>query len=293
MSIAEFVKRDLRSRLLLGGQPPVDLKLEALAEHYAVSHTPVRAAVAELVAEGVLLKGPNRRLLVAPRVQRDRNLASQPPHEPPQPPRDLLKVVEHDLVNLSLQGEAIFLREEAAAQKYDASRSAIRTVFSRLAGTGLLRHLPRRGWQLRPFRQVDMQAFNEIREVLELKALELAQQRLAPARIESILAGNVLPASDAETPKIDNSLHSYFIEQAGNPYIKDFFERHGRYYDILFDWEDLDRSAAIETVRQHRHILEAILRQDWQTAKSALSWHIRWNHPILGKVVGHHESGEA
>jgi DNA-binding GntR family transcriptional regulator len=286
MSIVEYVKEDLRSRLLSGQQPPTDLKLETLAEHYAVSYTPVRSAVAELVAEGVLLKGSNRRLVVAPRSGGCNDVTLRPSPKPPEPPRDLLKVVERDLVNLSLQGEAIFLREEAAAQKYDTSRSVIRTIFSRLAGTGLLRHFPRRGWQLRPFRQEDMQAFNEIREVLELKALELAQERLARERIQGILDGNVLPASERDAPLIDNSLHIYIIEQAGNPYIKDFFERQGRYYEILFDWEDLDREAAIETVRQHRQILEAILRQDWQTAKSALSWHIRWNHPILGRVVG-------
>jgi DNA-binding GntR family transcriptional regulator len=286
MSIAEFVKQDLRARLLSGQQPPADLKLEALAEHYEVSFTPVRTAIAELVAEGVLLKGSNRRLLPGP-PQNGTNGSAIPlaPHPRPEPPRDLLKVIERDLVNESIKGEAIFLREEAAAKRYGVSRSVIRSTFSRLAGTGLLRHIRRRGWQLRPFRQEDMQSFNEIREVLELKALELAEQRLVPEQIQRILDGNAFPASEADAPRIDNSLHLYIIEQAGNPYITDFFERQGRYYEILFDWEDLDRDAAIETVRQHRQILEAILRQDWQTAKSALSWHIRWNHPILGKVV--------
>jgi DNA-binding GntR family transcriptional regulator len=285
MSIAEFVKRDLRSRLLSGQQPPADLTLESLAEHYEVSFTPVRAAVAELVAEGVLLKGTNRRLVAAPIAADSSDSGAAADEALPEPPRDLLKVIETDLIRLSVEGEPVFLREEAAAQKYGASRSAIRNIFHRLAGLGLLLHIPRRGWQIRPFRQEDMQAFNEVREVLELKALELAQPRIAPERIEELLDANRLPSSDSEPPRIDNSLHAYIIEQAGNHYIRDFFERQGRYYEILFDWEDLDRETAIETVRQHRQILEAILRQDWQSARSALSWHIRWNHPILSKVI--------
>jgi DNA-binding GntR family transcriptional regulator len=250
-----------------------------------VSFTPVRAAVAELVAEGVLLKGANRRLVPAPSAACTKSKPGSPANSLPVPPRDLLKVVETDLIRLSLEGEAVFLREEAAAQRYGASRSAMRNVFHRLAGLGLLLHIPRRGWQIRPFRQEDMHAFNEVREVLELKALELAQPRLEPARIQELLDRNRLPASDADPPQIDNSLHAYIIEQAGNHYIRDFFDRQGRYYEILFDWEDLDRDTAIETVRQHRQILEAMLRQDWQSARSALSWHIRWNHPILSQII--------
>jgi len=287
MSITSYVKQDLRSRLRSGQQLPAELTLESLADHYEVSFTPVRAAVAELVAEGVLLKGANRRLIAAPRpASANGGSAERVAETAPEPPRDLLKIVESDLVRLSLRGEAAFLREEAAAQRYAVSRSAIRNVFHRLAGLGLLRHIPRRGWQIRPFRQEDMQAFNEIREVLELKALELAQARLAPSKIQALLDRNLFPASDAEWPQIDNSLHAYIIRKAGNPYIKDFFERQGRYYQFLFDWEDQDREVAIETVRQHRQILEAILRRDWRSAKSALSWHIRWNHPILSKFVG-------
>ncbi len=287
MSITSFVKQDLRSRLRSGRELPAGLTLESLADHYEVSFTPVRAAVAELVMEGVLLKGANRRLVPAPGAAESHGSPADVSEESiPKPPRDLLKLVEGDLVEFSFEREAVFLREEAAAQRYQVSRSAIRNVFHRLAGLGLLRHIPRRGWQIRPFCQEDMQAFNEIREVLELKALELAQPRMVPSKIQALLDRNLFPASDADWPQIDNSLHAYILEQAGNPYIKDFFDRQGRYYEILFDWEDQDREAAIETVRQHRQILEAIIRQDWQSAKSALSWHIRWNHPILSKVVG-------
>jgi DNA-binding GntR family transcriptional regulator len=286
MSIAQYVKEDLRSRLRSGQPLPTELTLESLAGHYEVSFTPVRAAVAELIAEGMLVKGANRRLVAAPlAAQANGERGKLPPEALPEPPRDLLKVVEGDLIRMSLEGKAVFLREEAAAGRYGISRSAIRNIFHRLAGMGLLLHIPRRGWQVRPFRQEDMQAFNEIRELLELKALELAQPRLEPARIQTLLDGNRFAASDAEWPQIDNTFHAYIVEQAGNHYIRDFFERQGRYYEMLFDWEDLDREIATETVRQHRQILEAILRQDWQAARSALSWHIRCNHPILSTIM--------
>jgi DNA-binding GntR family transcriptional regulator len=203
-----------------------------------------------------------------------------------EPPRDLLKLVEHELVKLSLGGAEAHVREEAIAQQYGVSRSAMRNILHRLAGLGLLTHIPRRGWRVRPFRQADLEAFLDVRELLELKALDLARDRLEPQRIQEILDRNQLPTRPGEAPQNDNSLHAYIIEQAGNPYISDFFERHGRYYAILFEWEDQNEAAAVQAVEQHRQILSAILRQDWEAARSLLAWHIRSNHPVLGKIVG-------
>jgi DNA-binding GntR family transcriptional regulator len=121
--------------------------------------------------------------------------------------------------------------------------------------------------------------------VLELKALELARPHLLPEDLQSLLSENVAPATESEPVRIDNSLHAYLIDKANNYYIKDFFRRHGPYYEILFDWEDQDRETAIETVHQHREILEALLKQSWRGARKALSYHIRHNHPILTRVV--------
>src|SRR6478736_10226005 len=100
MSISEYVEQDLRSRLRSGQELPTELTLEWLADHYEVSITPVRAAVAELVTKGILLKGANRRLISAPDASdahRDPTTVSG--ESIPEPPRDLLKVVERDLVH--------------------------------------------------------------------------------------------------------------------------------------------------------------------------------------------------
>lgn len=283
MSIATYIKEDLAARLSTGQELPAQLTLDALAEHYDVSFTPVRSAVAELIAEGLIEKGPNRRLAAS--AQRNGRTSQKKPRKLPQPPCDPFEIVANDLVKLSFEGEPIYLREEATAEKYGISRSAIRNILHRLAGTGMLDHIPRRGWRVRPFRQEDLQSFLEVRELLELKALELARPHLIEKDLQALLDGNCLPTSRKEAPKIDNGLHAYIVEKAGNAYITDFFDRHGAYYDILFDWEDQDRDTAIETVRQHRDILSALLKKDWRAARKALSYHIRCNHPILGKIV--------
>ena len=97
---------------------------------------------------------------------------------------------------------------------YNSASRAFRSYFARrrpprstaLAGllfdksfTGWLvaafcEHLPRRGWQLRPFRQADLDAYIDMRVTLELKALDLAWPRLVDEELQAILDGNRLPA---------------------------------------------------------------------------------------------------
>ena len=67
-TIREFIKEDLVRRL--GSEPATTagLTIPALARRYGVSFTPVRAALRDLVAEGILLKQANGRV----RADRDR-----------------------------------------------------------------------------------------------------------------------------------------------------------------------------------------------------------------------------
>ena len=299
-SISTYIQNDLAARLRAGRELPTTLTIDALADHYDVSFTPVRTAVAKLLDEGLLIKGANRRL--APVRLPTSNAGSSRPKELaalrlPEPPQDPFERIVNDLLQQSLLGEAVYLREEATADKYAVSRSTIRHTFHRLAGEGMLNHIPRHGWQLRPFRQSDLDAFIDVREVLELKALELSRKRLEKCKLQRMLAANTQPASSLESPvaapHIDESLHAYLLETSGNVYIQDFFERQGRYFRLLFEWEDRDRATALETARQHRQILTALLDQNWSKARKELSQHIRDHHPLLSQLSPNANAGHA
>jgi len=285
MNIATYIRNDLGSHLEAGRQLPAELTLDALARHYEVSYTPVRTAIAALTEDGLLNRKPNGRLEAAntptPGAETKYDHAESAPKSSTE---DATTLITDELVRLSLAGKTVHLREEATAEKYGLSRSAMRNLFHHIAGQGLLEHIPRRGWRVRPFRQQDLQSFIEVREALELRALDLARPHLVEAELRAMLDGNLEPTSDDCEVAIDNSLHGYLVEKAGNWYIQDFFERHGHYYGILFDWEDQDRATAIATVAQHREILTNLLDRKWQRARRALSSHIRENHPILSQI---------
>src|SRR3954470_13793972 len=176
MSIATFIKQDLIAGIRSGEIKSERLTLDALSKRYSVSATPVRIAVRELIEEKYLKKGDNGRLA----IHFDSPAGSA---ALPEEPTDWGHVIANDLVQLSLEGVPVLLREETTAEKYGISRSSIRQIFHRLAGRGILEHLPRRGWQLRPFRQEDLDAYIRVRAGLELLALDLAWPRLVDEQL--------------------------------------------------------------------------------------------------------------
>lgn len=281
MTMAGYIAADLRRRLG-GRQPPPPLTLQALAAEYEVSLTPVRAAIRQLLAEGLLQRRNNGRLSIGRRRPPRPRGAAPLPDRPSVLSQTLQRQAAADVVAHSLRGQACFLREEEAAARYGVGRTALRQAFHRLAGQGLLEHVPRHGWQVRPFDERDMLAYLEVRETLERQALALAYPRLERPRLEVILAGN-LPRPPAE--RLDNSLHRYWIELSGNRYIAAFFAQHGVYYTALFDQAALDAHVVAEMAAQHRAILEALLAERLPAAQEALSVHIRSQAPVVRKLL--------
>ena len=276
VTLAAFIREDLKSRIL-GGTLTGKVTLRDLSERYLVSLTPVREAVEALVRQKVLHKEESGRLAVPQALPRSGRAPA-----PPQP-RDGHAVIASDLMRRSLRGEAEFLREEAAAERYGVGRTVLRHVFSRLAGAGMLEHVPRRGWRVRPFREEDMHAYLEVRELMEVKALDLARPRLDPAVLERILEKDRPRAGAAS--EVDTELHPYLIEQSGNRFIQDFFRRHGAYYTTLFYYAALGASVVSEMARQHQGILEDLLDRRWDRARAALAMHIRDQAPVMRKMM--------
>tara|TARA_B110000003_G_scaffold52498_1_gene52089 strand:- start:5376 stop:6239 length:864 start_codon:yes stop_codon:yes gene_type:complete len=286
VKLSSRIQNDLGSQLM-NNSLSVPLTMDGLSQHYGVSYTPIRQALDGLIEDGLIRKKENGRLeLIKPNKQKSIEIST---YESSQDRIPCTQITE-ELVQLSLSGKEIFVREEATAKKYNISRSSLRQFLQRLAGEGLILHIPRRGWLVKPFRQQDLQAFLEVREAMELKALELARSKLtsseAKAKLRQVKSSNKIHQNGKVRAIIDNSLHQYLIELAANPYIDDFFQRHGKYYSILFKWEGGDEKAASEAVTQHHEIIDALLAQNWLLAKKLLSHHLHSNHPVLSNLRG-------
>jgi DNA-binding GntR family transcriptional regulator len=287
MSLVTHIKNEIGSRLEKSEDLQIPLTVQGLSEHYGVSYTPVREAIGELIEVGLIRKKSNGRLEAITPKKRSKKSNFQTQQEPEKKP---VENITKKLVAISLGGEECFVREEATASKHGLTRSTMRQILQRLAGEGLLEHVPRRGWRVKPFRQEDMDAFIEVREVMELKALDLAKTKLgspeSQRKLRQIKENNQLANGKKGQAKIDNTLHAYLIDLAANPYINDFFNRHGRYFTILFNWEGENEKAAVQAVTQHHEIIDALLAQNWSLAKKRLSHHLHSNHPVLRNLRG-------
>ncbi len=280
MKISDYIEEDLAVRLTAGRDLPESWTLGAIAKRYDVSLTPVRTALDGLIRRKLLVKLPNGR--VEPCLPRRRS--SKRPPRAPATPRNWDEAVRREILLLSMTyDEDLFVREEAMAERLGVGRSALRGILQRLAGGGLVEHVPRRGWHVPAFRQSEMEAYLDIRETLEIKALDLARPQLEPARLDEMLRGNRTEAVAANS--LDNTLHAYFLECSGNRYLRSFFAVNGRNYNALFDYAVLGTKVVAEMAGQHRSILEHARAKRWSKARSALSEHIRSQQPVLEKMV--------
>ena len=285
MSLVSRIKNEIGSRIERSEGLEIPLTVQGLSEQYGVSYTPVRKAIRELIEVGLIRKKSNGRLeAITPKKHSKKpNFRTEP-----EPEKKPVENITRELVEISLGGEGCFVREEATASKHGLARSTLRQILQRLAGEGLLEHVPRRGWRVKPFRQEDLQAFLQVREVMELKALELARKKLtaleAKKKLRHIKASNKIHQNGEVRVSIDNSLHKFIIGLASNSFIDDFFQRHGKYYSILFEWEGDDKEAGIQAVKQHHRIIEALLKEDWELAAKELSAHLHTNHPVLQEI---------
>lgn len=240
-------------------------------------------AVSELIREGWLQKQSNGRLAIkqngAPRRKPFKISRGV------EPPKDWENLFMDDVIRLSLMGKADYLREEATAERYGIGRTVVRQVFSRLAGKGILEHVPRCGWRVRTFSYEDMRDYLEVREVLELKALDLARARLEADELQRMLKGNLSP-KEGELPPLDNRLHRYFIEKSQNHFIKEFFSQPiALYYMALFELAAPETSVVAEMAKQHCQILRPLMERKWQEARRALAHHIRSQRAVVKKLM--------
>ena len=283
MELKDYITEDFRGRLQSGGELPCKLTLPAMAKHYGVSLTPVRGAVAQLLAAAFLEKLPNGRLGVAIVQRKSRRRLRAV--EPPPTARDWDRVLIREVMLTSLQREPVHLREEALAEKHQVGRSVIRQSLGRLAGAGLIDHIPRRGWLVHPIHEEDLVAYLEVREVLELKALDLARPRIKAADLMPMLDGNAAVA-EGQSPRLDNRLHEYLIAQSGNRYIQNFFRQYtATYYTSAFDYAAPEAHVVAEMAAQHRAILEALIARKWACAREALAQHVRAQRPSLARLL--------
>ncbi len=289
-TISNSIYHELRELILSNSLASSELALNPLSKHFQVSFTPIRAALSQLIEEGILEKLPTGRLTIVNPVDKALPLAivNRPAvqNETELSENIFEKTLIAAIVSKSLCQKTDYLRESVVAERYGVGRTIVRQVFTRLVGKGLMLHIPRCGWRVRPYDEADMHSYIEVRVQLELLALTLAIPRMEQSELLRMLVGNQ-PSSDGNLKQIDNDLHSYLIKRSGNRYIADFFERNSLYHNFVFDYAAPEAHVVEEMAGQHRSILESLIQEDWEGARAHLKAHILCQIPIVKKMMSH------
>ena len=267
-TLTERIERDLLRLLAKREALPFNLSLSGIAKHFDVSPMPVRSAVQSLVDQGILVKGEVGRLSVV--EEQLPALSDLPAEAAGEEDASLLDQLVSEIIKRGLTQDEHYLRESATAEQYGVGRTVVRRMFSELAGRGLLTHVPRCGWLVRPYREKDTIDYLAVRELLEREALREAFEKLDHKVLREIRDGNQL-SGPGRPAKLDNRMHAYWIGLSGNRYIQAFFEREGEYYAMVFDYAGLEPDASDSMVNQHWTLLDALLDRDLNKALATLS----------------------
>lgn len=178
--------------------------------------------------------------------------------------------------------------EQEIAAELGVSRTPVREALIRLENERLVRLIPRRGMRVTPLSPTDMREIYEVLTAVETMAVELLARRkpsktqMKPAVEALAEMDRALRAGDLEKwAEADERFHQLLLEACGN----------SRLAAIAGTVRDQGHRARLLTLRlrpkpnksnkEHREVLNAILRGDWEIARDLHYAHrIRTNETL-------------
>ncbi|CAN5240019.1 GntR family transcriptional regulator [soil metagenome] len=174
------------------------------------------------------------------------------------------------------------IKEDMWAKRLSVNRMAIREALTRLLGEGLVYIGDKSGYFVTAMSAKDLKEIWEIREVLELAAINLAINKITKEKLDELykicddftnLSSKGYTAGSCEA---DIRFHEKLIEYSGNTrlakayhycHIPLFHQRLGKAKEYMDDYKLTDS--------EHRKIVEALKKKDAAAAQKILKEHFK------------------
>jgi len=172
------------------------------------------------------------------------------------------------------------LDETQLARRYAVSRTPIREALQRLAQSGLVEHLPRRGVFVRQPGAVQLLEMFEVMAELEAACARLAAQRLtddAPGTLDAIHARSTLAAEagDAELYYAENErFHQTIYRLSGNGFLEAEALRLQRRLKPFRRMQLRLRGRLRQSLDEHAAIIAALGAADGARAAEQMRAHV-------------------
>lgn len=263
-----------------------------IADLFGTSRTPVRTALAQLQAAGLIGRFDGRGFVVngagparperVPLTRQLLGLDPAPPTEPqPASAERIARAFEDNLANALPFGQ-FRINEQAAADHFSVSRNVIRELLSRFQDRGLVRKDMRSHWVVGPLTARDVAHYFSIRGRLEPLALidsapltppaEIQQMR---ARLDDAIDGRATLDAD-RLGELETDIHIRLLARSPNTYLLRMIRQTqiALVVNRLFATFVGGRPFEV-TLREHMIVLDFVVRNAHDAAARALEEHMR------------------
>ena len=172
------------------------------------------------------------------------------------------------------------LKEDEWSKKLLVGRMAVREAFTRLLGEGLILQGEKTGYYFGGLTEEDITETRELRQILEVGALELTIQKINPDQISwlekicndfSGMAGNGYFAGACEA---DIKFHEALIEYSQNKKLITIYRNSNiPLFHKKLGKMDVFLNDYVQTDREHRQIVAALKDKNIELAKKTLVQH--------------------
>lgn len=185
------------------------------------------------------------------------------------------------------------LREAQVAKQWGVSRTPMREAVRRASEAGLLILRKNRAPLIRTFTPHDVDCLYQIREMMEVLAMEQAWNKLPGKEIAALRSMAEFVESASSKTRVsrclafDEALHKIWFDHCQNPWLTQFLQSSRVFIRIFQHMMARDPALVSKSYAQHLGILETLGTADLKLGTQRLREHIR---DSAHKVKQHMES---
>jgi DNA-binding GntR family transcriptional regulator len=167
------------------------------------------------------------------------------------------------------------------AGKLGVSRTPVNSALTLLAKEGYLDFSPNQGYTVHQLTREEADALYELREILELGAVDKAVKNVTPAKLkemerrQTVFMQAVAKKVNRGRFTIDQEFHAYIVELSGNQYLAEYFREVYQRIFLRHRISPLRGDRAITAPSEHQDVIDAFRQGDAEKVKAALASHIR------------------
>jgi DNA-binding GntR family transcriptional regulator len=172
------------------------------------------------------------------------------------------------------------INEADLAARLGISRGPLREAIQRLGAEGFIEFHQNRGAFVRTFDLDDLRQMYEAREVIEVKAAQLAARRATDdgiIRLQDLLSAvdAVLRTDTTGAYPVEFDLHELVLDLAGNPYLQRAGTDLQNQVRLARIKSGSSPARARDALTEHQEIIAAIAARDPRRAGKAMTSHIQ------------------